>query len=179
MSCSLNKLDFDNLFSFLMSKCQFLFNWTEVSEFLSCVGDSLDFDSLSPARNFTISAISADNLNVDNVILAADPHEFILEANIARLIFIEDSDDTEGIITFHPGSIFILTDFNVEILVRLPNVIILNSNVQSPFGFLRAHRDHLLHWIVVGTLLRGVVFGAHEEHHFFVYFLCDSDGYVA
>jgi len=153
-----------------MSECQFLFNGTEVSEFLGCVGDALNFDSLGPAGNFTISAISTGNLNVDNVVLAANLHEFILEANITRLIFIEDSDDTEGVIAFHPGSIFILANLNVEILVRLPNVVILNSNIDRPLGLFSTHSDHLLNWVIIGILLGGVVFGAHEEHHFFGHF---------
>jgi hypothetical protein len=57
------------------------------------------------------------------------------------LIFIENSDNTKSVISFHAGSVLTFTNLNVEILVRLPNIVILNLNLEGSLSLLSAHID--------------------------------------
>ena len=162
-----------------MLESQSFVNWNKVVVFFSLASDIVKDYSSNTTFDFTISTVCPCDFNKSEFIFSTHLHDFGIKPNHAWLIFIKDSDCAHGIVTNKPFSSFRFTYFNVEIFIRLPNIIVNYFDLDLGFLLTSSHFNHFLERFVVVGGFGCTVPCAHEEDHLFVYFLDDGDFDVA
>lgn len=101
----------------------------------------------------------------------------LLKANYAWTVLVHNCDFSNGVFALKP-LVILVTDFNEEVFVGLPDVIIVNIDSNNFFFLRLAHRVHFIDRIVVFWSLGCIVQGSHPETNFFLNMLNDDDFHV-
>ena len=126
-----------------MSKLELLLNGEEVSELSSLIRNV--FQHLSPAHalDVTISTVSSHHSDVSVFVLLSHLDVLLFETNHTWVVFIENGDASAGVVTVK-SLLGLRADLNEEILIRFPNVIIMDLDLDNLLLLVLLHRDHLV-----------------------------------
>ena len=147
-----------------MSKLELLLNGEEVSELSSLIRNV--FQHLSPAHalDVTISTVSSHHSDVSVFVLLSHLDVLLFETNHTWVVFIENGDASAGVVTVK-SLLGLRADLNEEILIRFPNVIIMDLDLDNLLLLVFLHRDHLMESCVVLGGFGCIVKGANQEDH--------------
>lgn len=109
----------------------------------------------------------------------ANLHYFSLKANHSWLVFIEDGHCALSVISLQFLSFFRFVNLYKEILIRLPNVIINDFNLNVDLFLMSSHFYHLFEFFIVIRLRSGAIICSNVKIHILMHFLNDSNIYMS
>jgi len=134
---------------------------------------------LDTTFNITISTVFPCDFNESKFVFMAYLHYFSLKANHSWLVFIEDGHRALSVISLQFLTFFRFVNLYKEILIRLPNVIINDFNLNVDLFLMSSHFYHLFEFFIVIRLRSGAIIGSNVKIHILMHFLNDSNIYMS
>lgn len=121
-----------------------------MNTFMSDVVLVTELNSLVINRDFTITTVLSNNDNIAEVISWGYFDTFgVLEADLSRLIIINNGDSCFGILANKFGHGIWVIKLNKEVLIWLPVVIILDTNIKSLGVLTLGKFDDSVKWDII------------------------------
>lgn len=147
-----DKLNFNDLLTLLMLELNWQEVWNVVLEFMSCLGRVLDAFHLIHAADFTIATVLSHDFQLEGLsVLLFDLHFSNLESDNTWVVFVNNGNNGLGVISLESWLLFFVgvVEFDVEIFVWFPNVVVVNSNLNRSVLLGSLHGHDLVNRVVV------------------------------
>ena len=123
-----------------------------------------------------VTSIGSLKLNVHSLVFASHRDNSFLESDVSWTIFVEDCDNTFGVISLQKLFCGFIKQLDFEVLVWLPIIVVDNGDLNFTGTLMCLQRDQFVLRIVVMGSFSSAVYSFYPEREILFYLLLDGDG---
>ena len=172
--CVLFELNLDQLLCLVVFKVQLFFNGVKVDKFSCLVRNFLNCLCANHALDIACRPVLANHSNISVLVLLANLNVPLLKPKHTRIVHINNRHCGFGVISFELLA-FLSAQDHVEVLVRLPNVVVVNFNSDDLLINLATHLNSLKELLVIIRRLCRVINGLYPEAQVLINLLLYGD----